>query len=1020
MPTRYKDYPIYTYDEPAVYSDFTGGINSDPSNEHLLTNELRDCVNMHYLSGALVKRKGGKKLCNISCDEDLNTIQGIFLFTYKITYIIIAADGKLFQGVFNEDTTIKLNRLYIKKSITNHSYMFDPEDCFTGIPEKQPSELIGNTKHDGYIQTVFVNRNTQETYIKNERGSYYDIASGAIQIGDVFTETIGLMERQFLCIKDFEKTYEYPDELHNWELNYGDVLTDDGESFHYINDNDEEVTVNASDITSTADIAALERYGVYLFKIERLSQWTTRNFCYWQGKFYHCKNPHYNRYGSISDQTLFRDVSNIYQTVFDEQTYLIFQNYKKVEAATLNNKLYIATGTRLIEVYIVEGELRASPISPYLCNYTEITKIGYNYMSPYPELAVASQDNTVTTSISAIKVLKTVGNRYLLQPVMNIQIGDSIDNYYFRWEKYVNGNWYVIIPFYAQKNSNLSERYSSIEVDDANQYSYRVTFAKSFELEGEIVEEFDATKSYNINDYVSNGAHVYKCLQSYDADDMYYPSGEFSLSPNQIIVVEGENSVQLGDKVTVWKEVFDYKVYPYLYETTEENEERVVHYGTVTDYIVNEVDGEYFGSATSVLFNDDLGISDQYNLIQSCTKILADGQKLLLYGDRYNSGQWFKTIIDNPGYITDRGCLSFKTNKNEELIKVIPFQGNLIAFANSDNVGGSIHLIQGNGDDYNDETGYYSPYQRKTINASVSCDNADTVQICNNYLIFKYFNRLYYINASDLSNDVVKVTQCNDRVITNNQEVAIPWDDNDCISEVTDTYYALIWKEKYYQDDNGELVLEHPGIRAKLYYKMSVKYDDENYGMPWLRDESDLFNSRFIIYIKGQPVYLYHNTLISFSKEYYKDIEESYECKVHFRGEGLNYPQMYKLIEHIMIGFHRNQYNKVDLDVIIRNEAGHILLDSTSKLKSIGDLAALNIGKKLNSNPLRLDSTIQDTKLLNTINMFPCLLADTTVYAKTDESFTLSSVTYNYTSIDSPDQNPYDTYANIIRPKEVK
>ena len=91
MPTRTKDYPIYTYDEPAIYKDFSGGINTDPSNEHLLENEMRDCVNMHYLSGALVKRKGAKKLCDISCDDDLVNIQGIFLFTYRITYIIVAA-----------------------------------------------------------------------------------------------------------------------------------------------------------------------------------------------------------------------------------------------------------------------------------------------------------------------------------------------------------------------------------------------------------------------------------------------------------------------------------------------------------------------------------------------------------------------------------------------------------------------------------------------------------------------------------------------------------------------------------------------------------------------------------------------------------------------------------------------------------------------------------------------------------------------------------------------------------------
>ncbi len=118
MPTRTKDYPIYTYDEPAVYKDFSGGINSDPSNEHLLDSELRDCVNMTYLSGALVKRKGAKKICDISCDDDLINIQGIFLFTYRITYIILAADGKLYYGIYTENSTIQLTRLQIVKQKT--------------------------------------------------------------------------------------------------------------------------------------------------------------------------------------------------------------------------------------------------------------------------------------------------------------------------------------------------------------------------------------------------------------------------------------------------------------------------------------------------------------------------------------------------------------------------------------------------------------------------------------------------------------------------------------------------------------------------------------------------------------------------------------------------------------------------------------------------------------------------------------------------------------------------------------
>lgn len=1077
MPTRTRDYPIYTYDEPAVYKDFTGGINTDPSNEHLLNSELRDCVNMTYLSGALVKRKGAKKLCDISCDDDLNNIQGIFLFTYRITYLIIAADGKLYYGVFNDDVTINLTRLQIVRTKFNQGFVFDEENVFAGIEEKQPSEISGTTNHEGYIQTYFKNTETGAEVLKNERGSYFDVTAGAINVGDVFTETNYLYERKFLCIKTFEKTYEYPSDLHNWELvdGTGSTITIDGTTYY------------ANEITPE-EIASLLEHNVFNFTITNLKKWNVNDIVLYNSKFYRCVTSHENKYNSIFDSTLFVEMSALSTSKYVEVSYLLFQNYRKVEAATLNNSLYIATGTRIVEVYLSNNELRARPIQPYLCNYTEIGNLGYNYMSPYPELAVASQKNTVTTSMGGVKVQKTVGGRYLLTPVMNLQSGDEVTDYYYRWEKLVNGVWYVVVTFASQR---YGAKRTTLEVDDADKFLYRCTFAKSFEIETTVVDKWSIEKSYNLGDYISVDAHVYKCLRTHTPETVKYINDQFNTSAYIRHVDEHEETSYSTELVPFWEEVFDIKQYPYLrYEMADliswspdrdfmegqyikipfsdtvekpykvyrcmktyshedysyDNDEFSIYgknsedryimlwglvkesydaetftepiYETVYDYIINPL-GDYFDQASTVLFNNDLAINDNFILIHSCTKIVADGNKLLFYGDRFNSGQWFKTIINNPGYVTDRGSLSFKTTKNESVVKVVPFQGNLIVFANSENVGGSIHLVQGNGDDYDDESGYYSPYQRRTINVSVSCSNPDSIQVCDNIIVFKYFNRVYYINASDLSNDTVRVNPCNDRILNDEGDVKIPWDDEDCISEVTRDYYSLVWKEKYSIDADGELILEHPGIRVKLYYKVTVQYDDNTFGMPWLRDESKIFNASHIIYIKGKPIYLYHNVLVSFDENYYKDLDEIFECKVHFKAVDCNYESFYKLIENCILGFHRKQFNNIDLNVIIKNEAGHVLLDSKSKRFAANDLGVLHVGKKyLSENQTRIGSTIQDTKMFITINKFPCLLVDTIVTASTDESFTLSSVTYSYTTIDMPDTNPSDTYKNIIRPED--
>jgi hypothetical protein len=151
MPAKIQQYPVYVYDEPATYNNFMGGINTDPSNEHLLENEMRDCVNMHYLSGALVKRKGAKEVAKLICDTDLFNIQGVFLFTYKITYIIVAADGKLYYGVFNENTDIHLERLYIQVHLDQSSYVYNPQNLFVGL-EEHYEELV-DRRHEGFIHS---------------------------------------------------------------------------------------------------------------------------------------------------------------------------------------------------------------------------------------------------------------------------------------------------------------------------------------------------------------------------------------------------------------------------------------------------------------------------------------------------------------------------------------------------------------------------------------------------------------------------------------------------------------------------------------------------------------------------------------------------------------------------------------------------------------------------------------------------------------------------------------------------
>lgn len=1008
MPAKIQQYPVYVYDEPATYNNFMGGINTDPSNEHLLENEMRDCVNMHYLSGALVKRKGAKEVAKLICDTDLFNIQGIFLFTYKITYIIVAADGKLYYGVFNENTDIHLERLYIQVPLDQTTYVYNPQNLFVGL-EEHYEELIEH-RHEGFIHSCEMVEGKPVNY--RYVGDFMYFTNTRFLVGDV----VSFNYTKYKCVTEHNYSLITPESDALWqEVEYTQAYKAWVEFL--TTHPDYAITLTEEETTDPTKSSIPDWQPTS-------QEWLKGCVVKFNNKYYKC----------ISSHPCFNDTPSYSKTwkALDETKNLIFQNYRKIEAATFNNKLYIATGTRFIEISLHYNKLIAQPVSPHICNNTEISLIGYNYMSPYPELCRGTQTNTVTTSIGGLIVRKSKDSSYILEPQMTLQMGETEKEYLYRWEKKINNQWFVIHTFKSQDpNSWIDTKedstsveiippITSLKVYDADKYQYRVTFAKSFEKESSFVQQWSYLSTYKVGDYVAVGSTTYECLlahsPSYQDEESKSTIYNGKTSNGDIIVWEnylGEFSatgtVEETQK-TFWKPIHEQEPIQYLNLSTGEVSQ-------MYDYAIDKVAGDYFGQAISVLYTD-LKPNDTYNIIQTCTKLHVDGNKILLYGDKYNSGQWFKTIINNPGYITDKGNLSFKTTKNEELLKVIAFQGNIICFANSETTGGSIHLVQGNGDDYDAQDGYYSPYRRNTINASISCDNANTVQICDNLLVFKYFNRIYSINASDLNNEIIQVTPCNDRLLHVSKDVEIPWDDNTCISEITDTYYSLIWKEKYEADKNGDLILKHPGIRVKMYYKMYNKLNDNSYTMPWLRDESSFLNVDHCIYVKGKPLFLYNNLLLSFEEDSYTDLGTNYECKIHFRGVDLSYPKMFKIISNVLVYYHRNQYSKIDFHLKTFNEAGHLLLDSTKAKRTIQDLKALK-ADAVYSESFRVDSTILDTRIINATYKFPCFLADTIITCTNDKEFSLSSITYSYTTIQTPESNPYDLYTSIIRKKDL-
>lgn len=814
-----KKYPLYQYDEPATYDDFKGGINLDPTSENLADNEMRDCVNMEYSHVTLKKRRGAKRLCRLVIEKQFNLIQGIFMFTKKESFIILAADGRLYYGLFRPGIDIELMPLPISDV---KEYMYDKEVVdkkniyqFAGLSNKNYI-LDDEFKHDGY-------------------------------------------------------------------------------------------TLNNSE--------------------------------------------------------------------------LIFQNKEKIEFAAYDNKVYVATGTRIVVVEVEDDTvtLTAHCNPPRILNGEEYQIYGENFMSPYPYNCMQSGEgaaaaiknitiqyegeNSIYDANSKLLCKRT---SYICSAVMLYTHGLTDRDYYYHWR---------ILD--AKTRSNTS----------AKDYEWKdvIDFTESKSL-------FADRQNYN-----------------YNKIHLLFDELEDGVTEEEIAVIGIDNNAIrcFGSLENITLECnFAEDVTP-TEETKNKPESEKI-------YEVDKLDGKMFGQIRIVPNVESIDtVSDTWKTLQTCKKILVDGNKFLFYDDAYNSGNWFKTFIDKPGYVSNKGCLNFKTTKNEKLAKVVHFKGVLVAFSYNKYVGGNIAIVTGNGDDDSADQSY-SPYIRRVVNSEISCDSPNTVQIAENMLFFKFRDTVYAIEGSDISSEIVTLYSMNDKLRKTNPTVTIPWTE-ECESELTDEFYSLIWKEKI-EWQNGEAYIARPAMRVKMYYKIGQKIDGKIF-FPWLRDEGNIFNNDGVITIDGIATHLRNMELLQFSDEHYLDIDEHYDCTVKLKAYDLNYPKFSKFIRSTILFYHRPTYGQVILNTSLKNESDHSLFDATSTDVALQDLETIRDGITVG----KVGRTLSDTKVYNPKYMFPLLQASLELKIICDTTFVLNSVTFNYYTTDLPEVDQFDSYQKIIRrePKQI-
>lgn len=635
---------------------------------------------------------------------------------------------------------------------------------------------------------------------------------------------------------------------------------------------------------------------------------------------------------------------------------LVIQNTKRVQGIPVDDYFILATGTRILKITEIIGDngnyyLTSEILKATKPNSWEYNKIGPNYLSPFPQYHISEVEGVPMTEIGFIMpdpwylTIEDMDRPWNFNTVISTQLGYDKSDFYYKWEvKYADftDNTY--------KKQVASTPWVTIWSWDAelNKERYGLT------------EDKDATS---------------------------LGKSSISLTPNEFIEAIGSEIIQDGKFIYPNPAILVRCTLTSKFQTTYDLDEKK-HYAVRDDYgdlvaeqasaIYSRTHQTYPLLETSLSEEASIHNVDQYfYYIHSCTKVTADGQKALFYDDAYNTGSWFKTVISQYDYITKNMSLNFKTTKNESLVAVAVFDTNIVVFADNEQLGGNISVVTGNGDDYNKDD-YYSPYQRKVVNTSVSCDSYNSMQQVDNYVVFKYRQDIYTLDSTALSNlDTVTVETINDsvknrlgsvefpldRIRTPRKKEDIDWDfhnvskclkPDEIFSEVYDGCYSIIFPRQgtfkdtisipqenliipykgptdKYKNTYIENVTIKPGLRWKCYIRNARMYQNTSKpSYPWLRDVSYLFDVVGIVHVEGQPCYIRENgDVIRFDRinaiSYTSESDEAFKLRITTKAYDMEAPALCKFLDSCTLYYSRDFTNNHMMSIKIHNEADYEL-----------------------------------------------------------------------------------------------
>ncbi|MCR5742057.1 MAG: hypothetical protein K6G38_06335 [Gammaproteobacteria bacterium] len=950
----------YVYDTPATYDQFNGGINTNLSNEALEANELRDGLNCHYVNQSLMNRKGEKLLKKLNLPINSRP-QGDFMFSAEHNdYIISVRNGHIFYGIF-EPTVQEINMTLLLIDIPEIQARDDCGNYLIDVREETSIDLTQDT--EGFIYRYYAGNNTDPGYVPSE---------------DEYRRT--------LIIQNTKRVQGIPAKLK---------------------------TKNA------------------------------------QGKL-------------------------------EEHVFFI-----------------MATGLRILRVseeYDADGDryyLFGHVMEAYAPNSWEIQNIGVNNFSPFPNFLIDETVNVPKTLIGQIQTTpkelaaNNISSNIIATAKLNTMYGYEKEDLYYKWEARIGANSEWVVLSWWKNTLNTGNASSK------GKHTITITPSQLNTLK---------TLSGGSGTPVAGDDLYIRCTVTSDFQVNYdLPTKTYS---------KDLGDPELGiDGNTHEDFVADIAVAQYSKTHIVKRIRALYH----PEYTLQYCYSQGWNDQATRLAHGFAEPDDQFLKMHSCTKVVSDGSKLLFYDDAYDSCEWYKTVVGQINYLSYGGNLNFRTSKNEKLIGVVVFDSNIVVFSDNETLGGNISVVTGNGDDYNDGD-YYSPYKRSIVNTSVSCDAYNTIQVAENYIIFKYRRDIYMLDTNDLDGERVQVVTINDKVKQRLNNVEFPLDrirepksnediehdfheyskclkPDEIFSEVCDGYYGIIFPRqgfhydtfeypenalKQYEGANQEYIeklrgrkIENisvkPGLRWKCYFRNGQIYEGSSKTFfPWLRDVSPYLNIVSVIDINGESSMITDTGLIIQFNDYeYKGMEENnYKVRMTTRCYDMDLPTLCKFMDNLNVYYNRDFSENLYCDMFVKNEASyyiytpnteayinmqeHIggevkfderykiddalnLLPGYEPLEQYDTVPYLDPMDKpvqiLNETPL--DTAVLDRPSFTSTTLtpkyrFPFLSAQFILEMKSNQAFSLSSLTFSYTSHDMPDFTREKLYREILKGNILK